>query len=116
MGLPVASWSGTDSMVLLILANVLASQNREAKAAGLLEYVLKREPGNGEAVRALCGVYLMLGRYNDALEMVERHEKRNPSDGSDPVMMIKGQALYELGLTEKAAQVVNLFLARNVAT
>lgn len=111
--MPSADWSANDSMVLQILANILASQNREAKAAGLLEYVLDREPDNHDVIRALCGVYLMLERYEDTLAMAKRYESVRPNnDHRGTVMMVKGQALWELGHTAEAKQIVDQFLLR----
>ena len=107
-------WSTTDSMVLQILASMLASQNREQKAADLLEYLLTREPENTEVLRALCGVYLMLERYEEALTTVERYERLVPKDGNtDDVMLVKGQALWELGHSSEATSVMNDYLTRN---
>ena len=107
-------WSNTDSLVLQILASTLAGQNREQKAADLLEYVLTREPENPEVVRALCGIYLMLERFDDALGMVERYERLiPPGDEIGDVMLVKSQALWEMGLSREATSVMSDYLARN---
>ena len=104
-------------MVLLILANTLASQNREAQAADLLEYVITRDPDNVDAVRALCGIYLIVGRYDDALDMVARYERtQSGTRDADPVTMVKGQALWELGRTKEATETMKKFLAGQAVT
>ena len=105
-------WTSQDSMVLQILANTLAGQNREARAAVLLEFVLVRDPENTDAMRALCGVYLMLDRHEDALGMVERYERVAPPEKRQPDMqMAKGRALWALGHSNEAIEVMNSYLA-----
>ena len=105
-------WSNADTKVLQVLANVFASQNREAKAADLLEFALAREPGNAELMRALCGVYLMLERHADALDMVERYLATGET-GPDraKVLMVKGQALWGLGRMQDGIAVMNEYLS-----
>ena len=105
-------WSNTDTKVLQVLANILASQNREAKAADLLEFALAREPENAELIKALCGVYLMLERYADALEMVERYQAAGETGPDrESVLMVKGQALWGLGLIPDAVAAFNEYLS-----
>ncbi len=105
-------WSNADTKILQVLASVLASQNREVKAADLLEYALAHEPDNPELIRALSGVYLMLERYADALDMVERYLS-NSEKGPDraDVLMVKGQALWGLGRTPDAVAATNEYLS-----
>ena len=106
-------WNNTDSMVLQILATMLAGQNREQQAADLLEYVLGHEPDNLDVIKALCGVYLILDRHEDALDMADRYEQNLPP-GADPgpVMMVKGQALWELGHSREAMAAMDSYLQR----
>ena len=105
-------WSRTNTKVLQVLANVLAGQNRETKAAHLLEFALAREPDNAELMKALCGVYLMLERYPDALDMAERYLKAEEAGpGRAPVLMVKALALWGQGLTSDAAATFNEYLA-----
>ncbi len=113
--MPTQDWSPDDSKVLQILANMLASQNREAKAASLLEYVLERDPDNRDALRALCGVYLMLERYEDTVAMVDRYRAGNENDKhTTTLMIVKGQALWELGRTAEAQNIMDNYLSRSV--
>ncbi len=110
-------WSKTDSMVLQILANMLAGQNREQQAADLLEYACRQEPNNPDILRALCGVYAMLERHEEVLTMVERYERTVPT-GTDlgALMMLRGQALWNLGRAAEATAVMNTYLARKNAS
>ena len=108
-----SDWSNTDSMVLQILANMLASQNREQKAVELLEYVLTRQPDNLAVIKALGGVYLLVERHEEALEMIERYERSVPEGGNhDDVLMVKGQVLWALGHETEATAVVNSYLTK----
>ena len=112
-----AVWSKTNTQVLQVLANVLASQNRETKAAHLLEFALDREPDNTGLIKALCGVYLMLERYPDALDMVERYLATGETgSGRTSVLMVKALALWELGLTSDAAATFNDYLSAKSKT
>ncbi|MCG8693874.1 MAG: hypothetical protein MI806_21940 [Minwuiales bacterium] len=105
-------WSATDTKVLQVLANVLASQNREAKAADLLEFALEREPENTELLKALCGVYLLLENYLAALEMAERYlaSGHNGADRAG-VLLVKGQALWGLGQEPEAVATIRDYLS-----
>lgn len=103
--------------MLQLLANTLAGQNREARAAVLLEFVLVRDPENIEAMRALCGVYLMLDRHEDALSMVERYERVAPQEKRHSDMrMAKGRALWALGHSREAIEIMNSYLAEEGQT
>ena len=109
-------WTRTDSMVLQILANTLANQNREQSAADLLEYVLTHEPDNADVVRALCGIYLLLERNEEALAAIKRYEGLVPSASrTNEILMVKSQALWELGRTEEATTAMNDYLARKAS-
>lgn len=104
-----ADWTETDSTVLRMLAHVLAGQNRAEEAAGLLDYLLRRDPGNRQARRAAAGAYLLAGRYSEALDTIAAAE---PLDDGDVLMLIKGQALWELGLTADASETVSRYLGQ----
>jgi tetratricopeptide (TPR) repeat protein len=107
-----AEWSANDTKVLQVLANVLASQNREAKAADLLEFALNREPKNPEVLKALCGVYMMLERYSDTLEMIDRYVATgDTSAGYASLLLIKGQALWGLGREAEAVGTIKEYLS-----
>ncbi len=108
----VNDWSSSDSMVLQMLANTLAGQNREEKAAELLEYVLLRDADNLDALRSLCSVYLLLERHEEALKAVQRYEKSEPA--IEDLMLVKGLSLWGLGKTREAVEVMNKYLAKGV--
>ena len=106
------AWSNADTKVLQVLAGLFASQNRKAMAADLLEFALEREPGNPELMKALCGVYLMLERFADALDMVERYLVTSDA-GRDraAVLMVKGQALWALDRKSEAVAAINEYVS-----
>ena len=70
------NWTRTDSQVLQVLANTLATQNKEHKAADILEYVLIKDPENDEALLALCGVYSLMERDAEVLNTIAKLERR----------------------------------------
>ena len=107
------TWTRTDSMVLQILANTLANQNREHHAAALLEYVLAHEPDNAEVVRGLCGVYFLLERHEEVLVAIKRYERLVPiADRARDVLVVKSQALWQLGRADEAMTAMNDYLAQ----
>ncbi|MEM8622194.1 MAG: hypothetical protein AAGG47_01595 [Pseudomonadota bacterium] len=67
-----SEWEAEDSIFLQVLAHILAGQNREQAACDLLEFALSEDPRNGDIMRALCGVYGLLERHDDAITMGDR--------------------------------------------
>lgn len=110
-------WRPLDSTFIQHLAHVLASQNRESQAADLLEYVLAKDPNNGEAMKALTGVYFMMGHHDQAARMAERALKmRLPDQDAAAVQMIQARALHALGQSEEAERLMAAYLReRNIS-
>ncbi|MEM1385251.1 MAG: tetratricopeptide repeat protein [Pseudomonadota bacterium] len=106
------AWTSTDSAVLQVLASILASQNRPDEAADLLEYVMARDPGSSDARRAAAAAYLLAGRYSETLDLIAAG---TPPGRGDPLLLVKGQALWELGLTDEASLAVETYLGQGAA-
>lgn len=104
-----ADWTRTDSQMLQVLASTFAEQNKADKAADLLEYVVRRDPQNSEAMAALCGVYFLMQRFEKALDAVQRMEGLEDEIPSS-VALVKAQSLWELGREAEASQLLNLYL------
>jgi serine/threonine-protein kinase PknK len=76
----------------------LAAAHDPQRAAALLEEAMRREPGAAEALEVLGDLYLQLGRYEDALRLLEGHE--------GPLALRRAQALQRRGDYAEAEQLL----------
>lgn len=91
-------WSPDDTRVLQILANVLTSQRHEDRAVVLLEYAREQAPDDIEVKQALSGVYLLLGRDAEALEMADQTIASVTDDAVlTGITLVRAKALWNLG-------------------
>ncbi len=110
-GSNIAAWTRTDSKVLHVLASVLAQQNRESQAVALLECVLGADPENSSVHRALGGLYLELERFGEALEMADAALAAGPEKRvREGLLLVRCHALWGLGRTEEAEEVMQLYI------
>ena len=107
-----AGWTGADTQVLQVLANLLSAQRRDEDAASLLEYAHAREPENAEVTLALASVYLILARHDDALACADRYLAR--FKGQPPkveALLVRSRALWGIGRRDEAQATMDDYLA-----
>jgi len=94
----VPAVTAADIKFLQVLAHVLASQNREQMAADLLEFALSQDPSNAEIQKALCGVYLLLERFDDSIRAGERALADHATAGeAGRLKLVMSKAHHALG-------------------
>lgn len=108
-----ARWDPEDSIFVQVLAHILAGQNREQAACDLLEFALSEDPKNGDLMRALCGVYSLLERFDDAIRMGDAAL----SAGQDPenvarIKLVQSSAHQERGRTAEAEQMMRDYITQ----
>ena len=105
------AWEREDSAFLQVLAYVLTNQNREQAAVDLLEYALAQDPENGDLMRALCGVYSLLERYDDAIVMGDAALSTGQrSDDVTRIKLIQSSAHHALGRAAEAEQALRDYI------
>jgi len=87
------------------LARYLHRQNRREEARPLLETALRTNPGLAEVKFDLGVLYSEMGRYADALRLVEELEKAYPKNWTP--LTLKGQILLSQGNVKAAADAFN---------
>lgn len=98
-----SGWTRTDSKVLQVLTSVLAQHNREHQAAAILECLLELDPTHPELRPALGVLYLEMGRFDDALEIMDTclAGELSPTVRST-LILARGHALWGLDRSEEA--------------
>ena len=88
---------------LQVLADVYLNQSQSEKAVILLEALHDLYPQDPSVVKALSYAYLLAGRPEDALTMSDVFLRlAGSSPDSNPILLIRGQALWALGRVEEA--------------
>ena len=112
-----AEWTENDTKVLQVLASVLTSQNKEGRAAALLEYALKKDPDNLSLKKALGGVYTLLDKHAEALEMIDAALASEPTPADmRKLMLVRCEALWKGGREVEARDAMQTYLKSRQAT
>ncbi|MEM9618015.1 MAG: tetratricopeptide repeat protein [Pseudomonadota bacterium] len=106
-------WTENDTKVLQVLASVLTSQGKEARAAMLLEYALEKDPENASVKKALGGVYTLLNRYEEALDMIEAALAAKPAPADlDRLLLVRSEALWKGGRKDEAREAMQQYISQ----
>lgn len=110
-------WTDNDTKVLQVLASVLTSQGKEARAATLLEYALDKAPDNASVKKALGGVYTLLNRYEEALTMLDAALAAKPTPADlDRLLLVRSEALWKSGREGEAREVMQQYISQRQAS
>ena len=111
--MPQPDWTDNDTKVLQVLASVLTSQGKEARAAVLLEYALEHDPRNTAIKKALGGIYTLLERHGDALEMIGDVLSNNPTPADEErLQLVRSDALWKSGRKDEARMAMQHYVSK----
>lgn len=109
----IPEWTDNDTKVLQILANTLTRQQKPDRAGILLEYALKKDPGNLSVKKALCGVYMLLENYDSALSMIDRVLEEKPREkDTEKLSLVRCEALWHSGKKEEAKNEMKKYISK----
>lgn len=96
---------------LQVLADVYLNQAQSEKAVVLLEALHNLDRRDPVVAKALSYGYLLIGRPEDALAMSDVFLRLvGASPESNPILLIRGRALWALGRAEEARMTMNRYV------
>jgi tetratricopeptide (TPR) repeat protein len=96
---------------LQVLADVFLEQNQPRKALALLEALEALDPGHPPVLRALSYAYLVNDRPDGALKTTDALLSLDaPMPENAPLLLIRSRALWALGRTEEATEILGRYL------
>lgn len=108
-----AEWEAEDTIFIQVLAHILAGQNREQAACDLLEFALSEDPQNAHVMRALCGVYGLLERHDEAIAMGDRALAAGQSNEDIArIKLVQSSSHQARGRTAEAEQMMRDYITQ----
>ena len=98
-----------DALLTLLLSGVHNAKGREAKAAGLLEDYLKRNPGAREVTEELVRLYLQMGQGEKAAKIIA---ELPGSDQTPDGELFRAKVLFTVGRAAEAQKLLRELLEK----